>query len=293
MGAALFALLAIATILAVWELRRPLRLLRTRLLPKLHAARLRRIAEGFGACGTSRDLADGKLVRVVGTVVAPDGARAPGDVALSQLLVWGEFGEPLEERTDCADFSLRLGDGEVVKVGTLEAAKTNRLQLLEGKAEERYGAGHSCRRQILIGDVVAVSGQVRQVIDEKAISPHPRITPVSWRLRAADGCPLIVEAAERTARRLRITERREQGRILAVPISFISMLLLGMSAETAMGAPGAFPVFGCAGLSGIMLAIYVAIVGAPGIFRSWSRWLLATGFLAASIFGFWFGVLLN
>jgi hypothetical protein len=289
-GVGLVALLGIlGMLLAVWESRRILRFVRTRLVPAVRAVRLRVTTESYPSCASSRDLAPGASARVIGVALG----TIPDRAVLSHRWEWGEIGETLDERTEGEDFSVQLSDGEVVRVGAAAAARRGQVRLLDGWVEERRGAGEcSRRREILAGQAVAVSGQLERVIDEKVTAPHPRLMPTAWRLVATPGRPLIVEGPNHGPLRFpRVASDQPSGRVLALPAFGISVLMLAMSAPTAIGLGGVFPVLEHAGVSGLVFTAYLLAVGAPGSLRTWNRWYLATGFLGAAILGFWCGAL--
>jgi hypothetical protein len=290
MAAGLLALLGIlAAVLATWELRRVVRFVRIQVAPALWAERWRRIARTLPTCDNSAQLEEGEIVRVVG-VVTGDGRL--DRAVLSHLHSWGEFGETVDDLSQGEDFSVRLSDGELVTVNAADAVRAGRVRLLDGRRDERSGGGVSSRhRQVVVGQVVAVYGRLERVIDTRATSPHPRVSPTAWRLSAAPDHPLVVEGTRQAARLRRSLRDEASGRILALPVFGVSMLLLLMSAPTAVGFGGVFSLLEHAGVSGLVFTAFLAVVGAPGTLRSWRRWFVVTGFLAAAVIGFWCGVL--
>jgi hypothetical protein len=127
------------------------------------------------------------LVRLVGVVESDNTAMA--EFSGSPSVVSGhEVGErgggSVERSLTALDFSLRLQDGNKVKVLAHDAANRNLLRLLDGEPHrwraDRQRGGWFCESRLAPGDQVEVIGSLSRRIDPNAERISDRQPALSW-----------------------------------------------------------------------------------------------------------------
>jgi hypothetical protein len=140
---------------------------------------------------SATDLVPAEQVRLVGVVESDTVAMAelsgvPAVVARHEV---GERGGGSVERgLHAVDFSLRLEDGNTVKVLARDAAARRALRLLDGEPHRWIGFrdrhGWYCESRVAPGDKVEVIGQLSREIDVHAQRASDRQPGLAWTLVA-------------------------------------------------------------------------------------------------------------
>jgi hypothetical protein len=140
---------------------------------------------------SATELVPSEQVRLVGVVEADTVAMAElsGEPTVVSRHEVGERGGGSVERGLCAvDFSLRLEDGNKVKILARDAAARRALRLLDGEPHRWLGYrdhhGWYCESRVAPGDRVEVIGQLSREIDAQAERASDRQPGLSWTLVA-------------------------------------------------------------------------------------------------------------
>jgi hypothetical protein len=143
------------------------------------------------AQSAAAELVPSAQVRLVGVVEADTVSMAefsgvPSVVSRHEV---GERGGGSVERGLCAvDFTLRLQDGNKVKVLARDAAARRALRLLDGEPHrwvgDRESHGWYCESRVAPGDTVEVIAQLSREIDARAERASDRQVGLSWTLVA-------------------------------------------------------------------------------------------------------------
>jgi hypothetical protein len=192
---------------ALWSARVLLRDGRALVLTRVRAHRLRRWACSYPLLVDSRDLYEGKLARVRGTVEADTVGMTKlmgRPAVISEHLILGELGGIIDQGVQGHDFHLRLADGQVVRVKVAQAVAAGRLRLAHGTGEswegqplERTAGCRFSESWIAPGDEIEVFGRLRNSLDLRAQSAGPRLLPTSWSLSAPETQVMVVYGAHR------------------------------------------------------------------------------------------------